>query len=184
MKYILIISILLFLSNSFFAQRDEAIRDTTIARKLFNVIMYNEANRVACVGNYMPNTFIRTGEWDYFYNDGKLYSKEFFKLDDKVGSWIYYDENGNLIKKEIYHNRIAVDLQPIIGYCNRSSRRNSVLSPNYIPPNVPRQIGTHVDFQPATYSKTICYDKYGNRIKPAHNGDNTQIIESVFYKGK
>ena len=98
MRFFLNILVLLCLCNSLFAQ--EVLKDTVVAHKLFHVIIRNdETNKTICVGNYIPHTFIRDGEWDYFFTDGKLYSETFFTLDDKTGIWIYYDEHGSITKQ-------------------------------------------------------------------------------------
>ena len=124
MKCLLSILILLFLSEYFFGQQDEAIRDTIVTGKIFHVIMYTEDKHVACVGSYIPNTFIRTGEWDYFYSDGKVCSKTFFKLDRKIGNWIYYDEQGNIIGKMNTRRKIKDEEVPITSVFYEDAQQN------------------------------------------------------------
>jgi len=124
MKYVVSISILLLLSKSFFAQRDEVNRDTIVYGKLFHVIMYNETNHVACVGNYITNTFIRTGEWDYFYNDGKLFSQTFFKIDAKIGIWVFYDEQGNITEEMNTRKKIKEEEVPITSVFYEDEQQN------------------------------------------------------------
>jgi antitoxin component YwqK of YwqJK toxin-antitoxin module len=98
MRYFLNIFIFLCLCKNVLAY--EVIKDTVVAQKMFHVIIHNDdTNKTICVGCYVPHTYIRQGEWDYFYADGKLYSKAFFKLDDKTGIWVYYDEQGNITKQ-------------------------------------------------------------------------------------
>lgn len=113
MRLFLNILILLCLPKDILAK--EIIKDTIVSGKIFHVIMYNDSDKAICVGSYIPHTFIREGEWDYFYNDGKLYSQTFFNKDDKTGIWIYYDEQGNIIRetkiiKKRYWNFEEVDM--------------------------------------------------------------------------
>jgi hypothetical protein len=98
MRYILNILVLSGLVTSLLAQ--EILKDTVVNQKMFHVIIRNdETGKTICVGNYVPHTFIRDGEWDYFFTDGKLNSQTYFALDDKTGIWIYYDQQGNITKQ-------------------------------------------------------------------------------------
>ena len=104
MKTLPYLLLFLYIGNKLAAQ--EALKDTTVFGKTFHVIIYNDSNRVICVGNYIPNTFIRNGEWDYFYDDKNLYAKTFFTTDRKTGVWVYYDEQGRITRKMNPHKKI------------------------------------------------------------------------------
>lgn len=43
-----------------------------------------------------------TGEWNYYYENGKIYLIGTYENGAEIGEWKYYDEKGNLIKRQNY----------------------------------------------------------------------------------
>ena len=56
--------------------------------------------------NYLQNAEKKypkeTGEWNYYYENGKIYLIGTYENGAETGEWKYYDEKGNLIKRENY----------------------------------------------------------------------------------
>ncbi len=87
-------------------------QDTVYEGKTFHVRIYDDSDKVACIGNYLPHTGIRNGEWDYFYPDGKLYARTYFNKDLKTGLWVYYNEQGNITRDTRHHEKLEPKPSP------------------------------------------------------------------------
>ncbi len=67
----------------------------------FNVkICYEDTNAVLAYGNYIKGSFIKNGEWIYFYKNGQISKKVYFKKDYKKRIWVYYNKDGTISKTE------------------------------------------------------------------------------------
>lgn len=56
---------------------------------------------------------VKTGEWSYYYQNGTLAKKEFYKAKDGIaerrGVWEYYAEDGRLLKRISYEKSNAIE---------------------------------------------------------------------------
>ena len=111
MRLFFCIWLLLFFSEKFFSQ--EVFKDTLFEGKSFSVEILDDSAKVICIGNYYPYTYIRNGEWDYFYPNGKLYARTFFKKDIKEKTWIYFNREG-YVSRECKASKLIQHPQPTL----------------------------------------------------------------------
>ena len=99
MKYLLILSCLLFTSVSW---SKDINSDDLVER---DGLIYEKFNDVPFTGNVVGeiqgkvSQGKKVGEWLEYYEDGQLLLKRNYKDDKKEGEWLQYSESGQLIKK-------------------------------------------------------------------------------------
>lgn len=85
-------------------QSGNAVADTIFQKTNYNTIGHYPSTFVRGAGEneilYFGNTedSAKTGEWVYFYPDGKILAKGKYKNGKKFGVWCYYSARGEVLK--------------------------------------------------------------------------------------